>query len=684
MKLKHASAYVRLTLHRNFNHPLSLLFTLLIPVVFYLLLFLANKLVLHTIKIKDFVPTPYSERATTTVKLLSDLLYLPPTSSNEVSYIEKLVNYTAATSKGTMFWSELNVPNYQHWLFENFHNITYNGPWNFTFNENSFSYSLTSRFLVGPLLGSSLGGKQYTASYVANSFFPPLQALLEKPLTIMRAPYSMPSSTTDQINTLISLAAKIFFLISSHIHVPFIVTSLVTEKSCGFYDMMRISGMSLKSILTINYTWYYFLSTVMSSVNVICIYLFGVGSLEQFHVFALGYVFVWPLWTVGLSFICALFFKTPLSASSVMWFCILFFVFLLTLLDLVWPLEMNYLQFLPNITLFFAVDDPPPSRAFTQTMLLSTGWGIVGALTTFAYNTVKYQLRISKSDKTLDNVQIDDFDPGAVLSVRNLYKYFKDQAAVDNLSFDLYTGEIVALLGMNGSGKSTTVNIITGMIMKSGGNIKISGNMSFTPQYDLLPDDATVAALMLFFKSLRSYEDDYDILELLDLTSHKKKTVKQLSGGTKRRAVLACALTGTGTGDIVISDEATTGLSYADASRVSQALLSAREKGVSILMITHNMNEVEQICDRFILMKDGKLLTEDTPRGALLAVKHYLVRSDYPLKALENIGIYANRDYDRKTYMYRVPEDKFDVLKLTESCLISSPTLERLFLTYNE
>jgi ABC-2 type transport system ATP-binding protein len=213
-----------------------------------------------------------------------------------------------------------------------------------------------------------------------------------------------------------------------------------------------------------------------------------------------------------------------------------------------------------------------------------------------------------------------------VIKVQNLFKKYGNFVAVDNVSITIQEGEIFGIIGPNGAGKTTTVECISGLRTPDSGNITIYG---ISPQKDrnktrkfvgvqlqesAMPPRLKVGEAVELFASFYSNPlKPGDLLELLGIKGIKNSNFNKLSGGQKQRLSIALALVGNP--KIAILDELTTGLDP-EARRETWALIeSIRDRGVTVILVTHFMDEAERLCDRLALINHGKLVVLDTPEA---------------------------------------------------------------------
>lgn len=223
-------------------------------------------------------------------------------------------------------------------------------------------------------------------------------------------------------------------------------------------------------------------------------------------------------------------------------------------------------------------------------------------------------------------------DPGDVtrpiIQVSNLSKQFDDIAAVDNISFSVAKGEIIGLLGPNGAGKTTTIQLLLGLTTPTSGQIRILGldlnvnrrkileRVNFSSTYTQLPANLTVWENLNVFGRLYGIRKPEKVvsplLEFLDIGQTRHMRTGQLSTGQMTRLNLAKALINDP--QIIFLDEPTASLDPEIASRVRSMLRQIqKEKNITIVYTSHNMFEVEIMCDRVLFMSRGKIVLEGAP-----------------------------------------------------------------------
>ena len=217
-----------------------------------------------------------------------------------------------------------------------------------------------------------------------------------------------------------------------------------------------------------------------------------------------------------------------------------------------------------------------------------------------------------------------------MIEVKNVTKKYGSFVAVDNISFTINDGEVVGFLGPNGAGKSTTMNMITGYIEQTEGNIIVDGfdtikkskkakkEIGYMPEGVPLYTDLTVKEFVTYMAELRKVERKakkekvQEVLKETGLDQMQNKLIKNLSRGQKQRVSLA----GTLVADpkILILDEPTVGLDPKQITEI-RSLIKNLGKKHTVILSSHILSEVSQICDRVIIINKGKIVAIDTPEN---------------------------------------------------------------------
>ena len=212
-----------------------------------------------------------------------------------------------------------------------------------------------------------------------------------------------------------------------------------------------------------------------------------------------------------------------------------------------------------------------------------------------------------------------------VIEINNLSKKYRNILAVKNINFKINKGTIVGLLGPNGSGKSTTIGMILGLIKPSSGTVIINGQniekhrthllekMNFISPYVELPKKLTVEENLEIYGRLygvKNLKDKIsDLLKKLNLTEFRKRKTGELSSGQKNRISLAKALVNDP--EILLLDEPTASLDPDVGDYIRGYIENyASNNGATILLASHNMNEVERLCHKVLMMKNGEIIDE--------------------------------------------------------------------------
>lgn len=215
-----------------------------------------------------------------------------------------------------------------------------------------------------------------------------------------------------------------------------------------------------------------------------------------------------------------------------------------------------------------------------------------------------------------------------MITVSNLTKKYGDKTALDNVSFDVRDGEVLGFLGPNGAGKSTTMNIITGYISYTDGSVTVDGfdilenpievkkRIGYLPEIPPLYVDMTVYAYLEFIYELKKIKTDsrdrhiQDIINLVKVDDVKSRKIGNLSKGYRQRVGLAGALIGDP--DVLILDEPTVGLDPKQIIEIRNVIKELGKKK-TIILSSHILSEISAVCDRVIIINNGKLVAEDTP-----------------------------------------------------------------------
>jgi ABC-2 type transport system ATP-binding protein len=240
-----------------------------------------------------------------------------------------------------------------------------------------------------------------------------------------------------------------------------------------------------------------------------------------------------------------------------------------------------------------------------------------------------------------------------IIEVSDIAKSFGSLKAVDGISFEVQRGEIFGLLGPNGAGKTTTIRMILDIFKPERGRIAILGGamseakkerIGYMPEERGLYQDIPLERCLLYLAALKGVPpaeahrrlDQY--LERFDLAQHRKKKVKELSKGMQQKAQIITTLLHQP--ELVLIDEPFTALDPVNTQMVEDLLRELRQQGVTIVMSTHQMHQVEELCDRILLINQGKaILYGELDKIRRQFIGHaVVVRSAQELPALSGVA----------------------------------------------
>ncbi len=294
-----------------------------------------------------------------------------------------------------------------------------------------------------------------------------------------------------------------------------------------------------------------------------------------------------------------------------------------------------------------------------------------------------------------------------ILEVKNLTKKFDNFTAVDNLSFNIKEGEVLGLLGPNGAGKTTTIQILLGTMNATSGSIAYFGKdfkknreeilkaINFSSTYISLPWWFTVSEILELFGRLYEIPDRKKRIKKLvaefELDALFTKGYNKLSSGERTRLLLAKAFLNYP--KLILLDEPTASLDVDIAVKIREFLKKEQKNyGVSILLTSHNMSEVEEMCDGVIILNKGKIIARDTPENLSKTISNskveLLIKKDYKkaLDLLKKIGI----SFVEEKFRFKIKIDEHKIAELLifmaqekieyDEISIEKPGLEDFFL----
>jgi ABC-2 type transport system ATP-binding protein len=215
-----------------------------------------------------------------------------------------------------------------------------------------------------------------------------------------------------------------------------------------------------------------------------------------------------------------------------------------------------------------------------------------------------------------------------LIEVADLVKTYDNTNVVDRVTFSVEEGEIFGIVGPNGAGKTTTVECVEGLRRPDGGSIRVLGLDPIRDRYEItqrlgaqlqesrLQDKITVGeALDLYASFYRNPADWHELLDRLGLPGKVDSKYSKLSGGQKQRLAIALALVGSP--EIAILDELTTGLDPQARRSTWDTIEEIRRGGVTVVLVTHFMDEAERLCDRVMVIDRGRVVAIDSPAGLI-------------------------------------------------------------------
>jgi len=296
----------------------------------------------------------------------------------------------------------------------------------------------------------------------------------------------------------------------------------------------------------------------------------------------------------------------------------------------------------------------------------------------------------------------------AIVEVRDLAKSYGGLRAVDNVSFDVEPGQAVCLLGPNGSGKTTTLRSITGLLRPDSGSVKICGidlrrslrrakqNFSYLPQQPSFPANITIREVTNFHAKLRRLEEDRIVSSLQEAgisEAEESRMVGELSGGMRQRLSLAVA--GMPDVPLMVFDEPTANLDPESALRFREQAKRRREAGKSLLFSTHVLTDVEELADRVVVLVSGRVVAEENVSQLRADLRQFaLLRVDVGRPTEEHVrvamecGATEARLNHRAVIITAPVEQRYPILKrLGELGTVNhfdteEPSIEHIYLKY--
>ena len=227
---------------------------------------------------------------------------------------------------------------------------------------------------------------------------------------------------------------------------------------------------------------------------------------------------------------------------------------------------------------------------------------------------------------------VNSLSDAPAIRCRDLRKAFGTVRAVDGLDLEVRRGECFGMLGPNGAGKTTTIEILEGLTPRDGGEVEILGlhwgadSAAIRRRIGVSLQESRTTEKLTVFETLRLFRSFYDsgidpeeAMRFLSLEEKRNTWVVKLSGGQRQRLAVACALVGDP--EVLFLDEPTTGLDPQSRLQLWERLQALKDRGKTVLLTTHYMEEAERLCERVAIMDHGKIIAEGTP-GELVGRLH--------------------------------------------------------------
>lgn len=301
-----------------------------------------------------------------------------------------------------------------------------------------------------------------------------------------------------------------------------------------------------------------------------------------------------------------------------------------------------------------------------------------------------------------------------LLSVKNLTKKYDDMIAVDNISFHVEKGDILGLVGPNGAGKSTAISMISGLLIPNEGEIFFEDNIAFknwhsniglVPQDLAIYPDLSAEENVSFFAALYGLSNAelkfrvHEALKTVGLEDQKNKRVDKFSGGMKRRINIACAIAHNP--KLIIMDEPTVGIDPQSRNFILDSIRKLQQKGTTIIYTSHYMEEVEEICNKILIIDHGKIVLTGTTdeikskykKGKVLVISIDTKKFDFTnlkeklqdilgvnevIKNANIITLYCNENMNDYASIFQIlKQSNINVIEIENK----TPKLEEVFLS---
>ena len=290
-----------------------------------------------------------------------------------------------------------------------------------------------------------------------------------------------------------------------------------------------------------------------------------------------------------------------------------------------------------------------------------------------------------------------------MLQVKNIVKYYGDNKAVNNLSFDVKNGEIFGLLGENGAGKTTTFRIIMGLLDATEGEVLLDGKkidysitdkIGFVTEERSLLTKMTVKEQLIFYgvlKGMKEQEIEEELekwLHFFQIESYENRKIKELSKGNQQKIQFISAIIHHP--KLLILDEPFTGLDPINVELMKKAIYKLQKEGCSIIFSSHQMEHIENFCEKLIILVKGKAIVDGYVRDIKKEYKkkNVLLRGEnLPLKEIEKIKGVISITKVKDEYEVKIEEESIapKIFQKVKNCNITKydvtePTLNEIFI----
>ncbi len=290
-----------------------------------------------------------------------------------------------------------------------------------------------------------------------------------------------------------------------------------------------------------------------------------------------------------------------------------------------------------------------------------------------------------------------------IIETKNLTKTYNKNRGIDNINISVNEGEIYGFIGPNGAGKSTTIKTLLNFIYPTSGSgtifgldivkdsSKIKENIGYVPSEVKYYDSVKVKGIMKYAQSFYPNVSDEDLSKIcIDLELDMEKKMGELSLGNKKKVAIAQALIQNP--KLLILDEPTNGLDPLMQKKLFNILVEEKKKGNTVFLSSHNLNEVQNLCDRVAVIKEGKIVDviELEKATKTLGLKITLVSKDINEEIILNIGgKILNKSKENNSFIFLYYKDTNSLIKElskynVEELLIEKENLEDTFLNYYE